>query len=508
MPAAHIETVKSAGKVALMHSLFLLCFANGMTYPFDHWFYPIVSTLLIATAVSAISLKAGVITSSILLWLIQIPGIVANAELLLLALYAITLTAWFVAAKLHAGPKPSIKLLVLYVLCFSAINVLYRFPHRLIFALILLAIGTLSYVVAALGMRWFGGTQTARALIGAVGITICTTWTAMLGSGFSVPVPLESAIVNTQRRVEAIVPAQRMPAGSRAVVPTESGWLNVLVKPSKRSFYWLALLDDSGAIKKPLLVLGERIEHMRRSRTNRHVWLVPSLNNRKLAAIDVPRWETVAASELTEPHFRVFLSPSGKIAATNNSDDTTPICVFHTDDMQLLTKIDLRLPNGELCESGAIVFTSDEHLFATCNGGYFYSIELTPNGEAVVLDSFKLPHGAMTEAMQVFDESRVIMIDLFFGTVAILDVPTRSVVRKRFVFPLLRVLKRVEALDLWCVASDLGFVFLLDDELNIKRTLYCGAKIKDIYVDGKRLYMASQAGIVEADLVELGLSIR
>ena len=832
-------------KVALLHSLFLLCFANGLMFPFDRWMYPVAISIPAVWAAAALSIGFGLVLSLATIWLFLAPEIVANGEIVLYATYFTFAALGAYAVQRSDETKGATKALALSIaLLLAAVNILYRFPYRLAFALVLTIIGGASFAVSALGLKWFGNNRAVRALIAIVGLTIPVSWTALFGQAMSVPVPLESAIAGLQKDVEVVMPAGELPSGVRTAAPAERGWLAVLVKPTRESLYWLALLDanddretrpippertdrkphnyrlntreapnalnrspasskqhyaiapatkvrlhsqtipafshnkfsrlskdifkvdidinnayniasdgnllfevldlDSSMIQPDIniksryivmsyllllypfsvgiilpfdgliypllasvplvwflskiapgislvvifillwppqslaiLVHGEpalyitflflitagiylivnsrpkrlfrnlqicfsviffssialhyfpciiymlasaiiilasyfvaatilswlgtakiariclglvclsipisrmalldqsfstpaildsfianhqrdvetvipsyslptaprlaakwngyflalaaeplnetlygleltndkgepltsalpvkdRIDYIRKRDDD--TWLIPGLLGRKLGAIDVSSWRITALSELTEPNYRVFLSPSRKLAATNNSDDTTPIHIFRTDDLQLIAKVDLRFPNGKLCESGAIAFASDELMFATCNGGYLYSVRIAPDGAIDVSEPLKLPHGMMTEAMQIFDENHLIMIDLYLGTVAILDVPSGRVVRKRFVAPLPRALKKVEALNMWCVASELGLVFLLDDELNIRKTFYCGAKIKDIYVDGKKLYTASQAGIVEADLEEM-----
>ncbi|HDH96267.1 MAG TPA: hypothetical protein ENF73_00900 [Proteobacteria bacterium] len=465
------------------------------------------SFLVLFTLLSFVSPGAGIAATFLAFLFIQLPAIVLGSEPFLWMFYLVFTLGCIVAISRARDNKGAFKAAgLLFLIWFFTINVYYRFPCRLWFSPETAIIGVLTFLVLGVSLKWFGTSESIRVLISVACLTLLFVWTSTLCLVASVPSPLQSIIADRQRGVTTLLPAWKMPGGARVFAPTDEGWLVGVVNHynEKERTYQIYLLDKDGKPVKPPLPTVSRLNEINNLEGSPNMWLIPGLNRATLCVLDVDNWRSVIQTELSYNHTRLALSPSGDFVATY-AEQSPYISVFHTKDLELMSLTPHITDN---CRWIGLGFIDDSHILGYCrmrSAVYFmgtpclYELELKEQ-RMEVLAKIAMPRTVEIEGIDSVND-KMILLDSSFGRMYVYDAGAKRIVRQKNLYiPTLRYLKKIDSCELLCAAGELGLVVLLDYDLNVRKVLFGGSKIKSVYVKGKRVYLASQAGLIEIDI--------
>jgi len=328
----------------------------------------------------------------------------------------------------------------------------------------------------------------------------------------SVPSPAQSLVVSVQKGVDVLLPAWKLPGGVRLFAHTDTGYLVMLDKPSYKfwrhidnNIFYISKLDKKGnAIEKPFQA-NYSIDNFLPSPFHPDKWYVLSLNRKNICLLDVRNWLVIQCTDFNDMHDRIALSPNNKYLA-GNVDRNSNLYIYDAKTLKVLARVD-KSRGG--CRTGiSLVFIDDAHLVEGClEGGEFFLIEYDGKNKAAVIDSFEVTPG-MGKALAlayVAEKNRLIMFESFRIWARLYDIKQRRQIKKKLFLPSFRWIERIGHRDLWSVCGALGLVHIIDSDLNVKKTFYCGNKIKSMVVDGDKIYLASQAGLIEIDLAKVEL---
>ncbi|HDH96268.1 MAG TPA: hypothetical protein ENF73_00905 [Proteobacteria bacterium] len=512
------ENVKAALKVAFVNLIFQL-----LLWPVAFFTIPPVVSRLAAVflasvalfVVSICSLALGMLLTALFVWALQIPAVVMSGDFILWGIYfAFIIVGAFVLYRARDAGARLKRAALLLVLWFVLAHLYHRFPYKYVIAPELAVMTVLSFLAMRKGLKLFERYKPAAVFLALAALTLTAGLTSYMSLRYSSPAPLHSLIVDSQRGVDVVLPAHKLPAGVRVFIPTDEGYLVQLVYPYRIPLFLtvhpyndtqLALLDEGGRIIRPPLFVSERLDNIERSPDDPNIFYVPSLLGHSLCALDIREWELKACSEPTDRQMRVALSPSGRLAATT-FDYPQPVYVFRTDDLSTASRY---YSEDSPCLGVGMRFVDDHRLLVGCYSGLFdvrsYLVELDiSQSEARSIAKAFLP--TFSEVMEIVPsqtDGEFIVLDFNTGWTFVYNIANNRLEKGAFVFPAIRALKRIETRDMWCAVSEFGLVALLDSSMDVVKTIYCGSNAKNIYVHGNKLYIASKAGLVEIDLDEV-----
>jgi len=503
-----------AVKIAVMNAyLYALLWPASFYLPTTHTKIMLISTILVSlTLLSLISPKAGITATFLTFLIVQLPAVILSSEPFIWMFYLMFMLACVITIGKTDDEKKTFKRVGLLLLTWLLLaNIYYKFPYRIKFSPETAVISLFSLLMLRKGLKWFGTSKLSRMLIAFTSLTLPFVWTSTICLVTSVPSPLQSIIANRQRGVTTLLPAWRMPGGARVFAPTDEGWLvgTVNLYKDENNGYSIHLLDEDGKPIRPPIPTRSRLNEIGQLKNKSAVWLIPGVNRATLCTLDVDSWKPIAQTKLAHDHTHAVLSPSGDFVATY-AEQSEQLSVFRTPDLTPLTLPDSM---GNDCQWVGLNFIDDSHILGYCRAKSSLYVMGTPYLYELRLDEQKsetateiaMPLTVQIEGIDSVN-GKAVLLDSGLGRIYTYDTETKQITKQKVLYiPTLRYLKRIDSCNILCAAGELGIVVLLDYDLNVKKTLFCGSKIKSIYVRDKRIYLASQAGLVEINLEELAI---
>ena len=503
--------MKISPKILLFLILIYLLFAPAtLNLPLE-FIAPVIALLWLGLA--AFKPKWGAVAFLGTFWLIQLAVLGMCSGLFFLAAYFPVSAVIALLAYKRQKREMSIILTISFIcwLVFSTVMTIppYLFGEILISFLIFSVLAVL--LIRALPDFFFSN-RIIKVLAVLLIFSVPVVLEAKITQRVSVPSPIQTLAVRAQQGVDVLVPSWKLPGGVRLFVDSESGYLVMLDKPSLKfwrhidnNIFYMALMDEEGNLIKTPLRADYSIDNIVPYPYMSDTWYVIGLQGQALCLLEAEMWRMDHCTESDDMHDRLALSPNRKYLASN-VDRNSNVHIYDSKSLELLARVD-KFKYG--CRTGiSLAFIDDLHLIEGClEGGDFFIIEFDGRSNAEVIDRFEVAPG-MGKALALAyipEKKRIILFESFRIWARLYDLGQRRLVKKKLFLPSFRWIERVGSKDLWCVCSALGFVHFIDSELNVKKTLYCGNKIKSVTVADDKVYLASQAGLVRIDLAQIGL---
>ena len=503
--------MKAPPKILLFLILIYLLFAPAtLSLPFQ-FIAPIIALLWLGFAV--IRPKWGTVAFLSSLWLIQLLVLGMCSGLFFLSAYFLVSGVVVLMAYNLRKRKMGIVLTIAFVAWLVLSTLMTTLPYLLGEILISFVIFSI-FAVFLLRMLpdFFFSDRIIKLLVILLFFTAPVVIEAKITQRVSVPSPIQTWAVSAQEGVDVLVPSWKLSGGVRLFSNSDSGYLVMLDKPSFKfwrhidnNIFYMVLMDEKGNLKEAPLRADYSIDNIVPSPFISDAWYVIGLQGQGLCLLDVNTWDQERCTESDDMHDRIALSPGRKYLASN-VDRNSNVHIYDSKSLELLARVD-KYKGG--CRTGiSLAFIDDFHLVEGClEGGDFFIIEFDGSSNAKVIDRFEVAPG-MGKALALAyipEKKRLIFFESFRIWARLYDLEQRRQVKKKLFLPSFRWIERVGSKDLWCVCSALGFVHFIDSELNVKKTLYCGNKIKSVSIVGDTVHLASQAGLVQIDLAQIGL---
>lgn len=345
------------------------------------------------------------------------------------------------------------------------------------------------------------------------------------------PSPIQSLIAKSQKGVEILLHPRQMPAGIRTFVPQEEGWLVALydMNPYKRNFnIYITMIDKKGKIIRVPFQSGTRLDRIACPNLLQDVCFVLGVNGKLICALDVDNWKLIACSEDNGYFGHLTVSPDAQFVAVYGDEPKSRLKVYDFGDAikkykesqksyELIPALSTPKSLSECCSGNAIRFIDNHRLVVHDHFKHALYIIDVDKQQLKLKDKIEGYRGAFTifKILPSKDKRKVLVpkpFDLEIdelpgGEIEVVDIEKKRV-EKEVNSPLMTGLRRlvyIPELDAYCGASEFGLLFVFDKDLNLKKTLYAGAHIRYIHVEGKKLYFASQAGLVKIDLENIKL---
>lgn len=338
--------------------------------------------------------------------------------------------------------------------------------------------------------------------------------------------PVQSLIAKSQKGVDILLPPRSLPAGVRVFLPQEEGWLVVLYDIDIydwKSYISIAMIDKKGNIIKPPLETSARLDNIVCLADLPNVCFVLGLHGRLVCALDLNEWRAIACSKEEGPWGHLSVSPDGEFAATYS--DAVPesrLRVHYFGDMlrrarnekpyALISALNIPTDLRYCCAGNAIQFLENRRLIVHDfieRALYVFDVDKSSLKLRDKIEEYSR-YAPIAFKMIPFNDSNKVLIPLPLyikdvlpeGALEVFNLRTKRA-ETRINSPLmigLRLLVYIPEFDAYCAATEFGLLFFLNKDLKIKKVLYGGAHIRDIYVRGTELYFASQAGLLRVDL--------